>query len=374
MFSGSIKLFEIFGFEVKVNVSWTFIALLIAWSLAQGYFPALYKGFPTATYWWMGIAGVLGLFFSIVLHELAHSLVGRAFGIQIKGITLWLLGGVAELEDEPPSPRAESLMSIAGPLVSVLLAILFSLGAGIAKGFGASEAFGGVLHYLGLLNFVLAVFNLIPAFPLDGGRMLRAGLWAWSDDRRWATRLASRIGRAFGVVLMALGVFQLLFGIGLTGLWWIILGLFVRSAADSSYYQFEVTQLLKGQSIRRFMTPDPIAVPPDITVQSLIDDWVYRHFHEFFPVVDGAEVVGVVGMQQIKTVPKEAWSNTTLNQIMAAPSADNAVDIDREAKDVLELMKNTGNSRLMVMEKGALAGVVALKDLLKPISLKMELE
>ena len=374
MFAGNIRLFEIFGFEVKVNVSWTFIALLIAWSLAQGYFPAVYQGLPVATYWWMGIAGVFGLFLSIILHELAHSLVGRAYGIEIKGITLWLLGGVAELEDEPSSPRAELLMALAGPLVSVVLAGLFSIAAAGARGVGASEAFSGVLQYLGLLNFVLAIFNLLPAFPLDGGRVLRAGLWGWYGDRGWATRIASRTGRAFGIGLMALGVIQILFGGGLTGLWWIILGMFVRYAADSSYTQFEVSQLLKGESVRRFMTPHPITVPPDITVQRLIDDWVFGHFHEFFPVVDGEGAIGCVGMQHIKQVPKEAWGNTTLREIMAARSAENTVDINREAFEVLELMKKTGNSRLMVTEKGALAGVVALKDLLKPISLKRELE
>jgi Zn-dependent protease/CBS domain-containing protein len=374
MFSGNIKLFEVFGFAVRVNVSWAFIALLIAWSLAQGYFPAVYKGFPETTYWWMGVAGVLGLFLSIVLHELAHSLVGRAYGIQIKGITLWLLGGVAELGDEPPSARAEFLMSIAGPLVSVLLAIGFWLGAGVTERLGASEAAAGVFSYLGLLNIVLAVFNMIPAFPLDGGRVLRAGLWAWSDDRRWATRLASRIGQWFGVGLMALGVFQLLSQPGLTGLWWIIMGMFIRSAASNSYYQFEASQLLKGKSISRFMSPDPITVAPDITVQTLIDEWVHGHFHEFFPVVERAKVVGAVGMQQIKQVPRETWRTTTVRQIMAPPSAENSVGADREAKEVLELMHNTGNSRLMVMDNDALAGVVALKDLLKPISLKMELE
>src|SRR5690606_33464766 len=191
MFGRNMLLFEILGFKVQVNLTWVFVALLIALSLAVGFFPQVYEGLPPSVYWWMAVAAVIGLFFSIVLHELAHSVVARRFGMQMRGITLFFFGGMAEMEQEPPSPKAEFYMAVAGPIVSVVLAALFySLGAA-AAGLGASDALVGVLTYLGLLNVVLSIFNMVPAFPLDGGRALRAGLWWWKGNQRQATRWAA---------------------------------------------------------------------------------------------------------------------------------------------------------------------------------------
>ncbi len=171
MLGQSYTVLRVFGLDIKVNVGWAFIAILIAWSLAQGYFPGLYEGLPRQTYWWMGLAGAIGLFASIVVHELAHALVARLFGMKIRGITLWLLGGAAELADEPPSPKAEFFMAIVGPLTSAMLAIALLQTAKLLTSSDAPDSVTGVLSYLGLLNGILAIFNLVPAFPLDGGRV-----------------------------------------------------------------------------------------------------------------------------------------------------------------------------------------------------------
>lgn len=374
MFGKSLTLFQVFGIKVKVNIGWAVIALLIAWSLAQGFFPALYEGLPPQTYWWMGLAGVIGLFFSILLHELSHSVVARAYGMTISGITLFLFGGAAEMEDEPPSPEAEIVMAIAGPVMSGLLAGLFYLGAWAVQQTGGPQPALGVLRYLGVLNLVLIVFNLVPAFPLDGGRVLRGILWARRGDLRWATWRASRIGAAFGLVLMGFGALAAIAGAAVGGLWWILIGLFIRFAAQSSYYQLEARRYLEGEPVSRFMTEDPATAPPDITVRRLADEWIYKFHHEFFPVTDGGRVVGCVGTGKLKEIPSSEWDKTTVREIMSPCSDENSVDADEDAVKALAKMQKSGQSRLMVLRKGKLVGVITLKDLLKLISLRMDLE
>lgn len=194
MFGNNFTLFEFLGFRVRANVSWLFLAILVTWSLAAGFFPSAYPGLNKATYWALAVTGMIGLFFSLLFHEFSHSVVARARGLPMKGITLFLFGGVAEMEMEPPSAKTEFLMAIAGPISSVVLAVVFY---GIALGMeaqGLPNHMAGVPRYLGFINLLLAAFNMVPGFPLDGGRVLRAALWHWKGDLRWATRWASRLG------------------------------------------------------------------------------------------------------------------------------------------------------------------------------------
>src|SRR4030067_3422695 len=209
MFGKRVTLFKLLGFQVRIDLSWLILVVLLTWSLAHGYFPFQYKNLPNAIYWWMGAAGTVGLFVSIIFHELCHSLVARRFGLPMRGITLFIFGGVAEMDEEPPSAKAEFLMAVAGPISSVLLGGIFYAMYLFTYKTGWPILVFAVLNYLAILNWLLAGFNLLPAYPLDGGRVLRSALWEWKKNIRWATRIASQIGAGFGIALIVFGVLNI---------------------------------------------------------------------------------------------------------------------------------------------------------------------
>lgn len=377
MFGKSFELFEIFGFKIRVDVSWFVLALLITWSLAappNGWFPSLYKDLAPATYWSMGVAGAVGLFISIVLHELSHALMARRFGLPMRGITLFIFGGVAEMTDEPPSPKAEFFVAIAGPIASIAIAIACWLIAGVGAAGGWPLALTGVLSYLALINAVLVAFNLIPAFPLDGGRVLRSALWQWQGSLSSATRVTSQIGSVFGIVLIALGVLSVVTGNFVSGMWWFLIGLFLRNAAQMSYQQVLVRRVLEGEPVRRFMETDPVTVSRAASVRQLVEDYVYRYHFKMFPVVDNGRLLGCVTTRQIKSLPPSEWDRQSVSALMETCSADNTVGPESDALKALSIMNRTRSSRLMVVEGGRLVGIIALKDMLKFLSLKIELE
>jgi Zn-dependent protease len=374
MFGRSIPLFRLAGFQVGIDWSWPILAVLITWTLSVQVFPYYYPGLTAGTYWSMGVVAALGLFASIVLHELGHSLVARRYDVPIRGITLFIFGGVAEMEREPDRPWAEFAIAIAGPIASFLvgLACWLLLRAAVAVGAGLPVA--GVLAYLASINVVLAVFNLVPAFPLDGGRILRALLWAWKGSLRWATRVASTIGGGFGILLVAFGIYRAVTGDVTGGMWSALLGLFVYVAAQASYQQVLMREGLRGIPVRRLMTPSPVAVPPDISLAQLIDDYLYRYHHKMFPVVEDGRLVGCVSLSDIKTIPRERWASTTVSSVMQPCTPATAISPDADAMDVLSTMHRTQNSRLLVTEGDRLVGVLTLKDMLEFLSLKLELE
>lgn len=374
MRKGEIVLFDVGGFAVKIDWSWAILAILIAWSLAEGFFPALYSGLPPLTYWWMGMAGVIGLFLSILLHELSHSIVGRYYKVPIRGITLFIFGGVAELEEEPLSPKIEFRMAIVGPILSLCLAGLFYLAMLGGAAAGWPQPAIGVVQYLASLNLILALFNLAPGFPLDGGRVLRAFLWGrWGDLHR-ATRVAAKAGMWFGVLLMGTGVFSIFAGDLGTGIWWILIGLFLRNAAAGSYYELRTRELMRKRMVRHFMSSSPIAVRSDISLQQFADDFVLRYHHEFFPVVDDGRILGSAGLEQLRKVPRDAWATRTVGDILVPISDSNAIEAQVGALAALRAMQQQRVSRLMVLDGGILVGILALKDLLKDLSLEVTLE
>ena len=237
MFGGrGFKLFRLSGFEVRLHSSWIILAALVVWSLAGGFFPYKFPGYTAGDYWLMALGGAIGLLFSIVVHEFAHSVVARHYGIPMNGITLFIFGGVAEMGDEPPNAKSEFLMAIAGPLMSVLVAIC-SFGISAALATSGMRGIAAVFYYLAWINAVLALFNIVPAFPLDGGRVLRAAIWAKTHDIVPATRIAAWIGSGFGFLLMLLGGWSIFRGNLIGGIWWVLIGMFVRGASDMSYKQ-----------------------------------------------------------------------------------------------------------------------------------------
>lgn len=369
-----ITLFKLLGFEVKVELSWLVLAILITWSLARDILPSNNPGLPGATYWWMGIASAVALFASIIFHELCHSLVARRYGLPITGITLFIFGGVAEMEGEPPSARSEFLMALAGPLSSALLGLGFY---GLHLWTIDLEwpiSITGVLGYLGSINGSLAAFNLLPAFPLDGGRVLRSILWGWKRNLRWATRLASRIGSAFGIAQMALGAVYLLLGNFVGGLWMLLIGMFLRNASQASYRQLFVREAFQGELVQRFMKPDPVTVSPSISIQQLVDDYVYTHHFKMYPVVEGATLIGCVSTRAIAEIPRDEWAQRTVGTLVRECSIHNTISPTADAMEALSTMSRTRNSRLLVVDGDQLVGVITLKDLLQFLSLKLDLE
>jgi Zn-dependent protease/predicted transcriptional regulator len=374
MFGRRITLFSIFGFEVRVDVSWIFLAVLVTWTLASGVFPHYYPDLPGTTYWSMAVVGAAGMFFSIIFHELSHSLVARRVGLPIGGITLFLFGGVAEMTDEPPSPRAEFLMAVAGPVASAVLGAAFFAVHLVASASGWPPAVDGVFFYLGTINFVLAGFNLVPAFPLDGGRMLRAILWHFKRDLGKATRTAAKIGGGFGILLVFLGLLNVVQGNFIGGMWWFLIGLFVRNAAAMSYQQVLIRQGFEGVPVRRIMNARPVAVAPLLPIADLVQDYFYKFYFKTFPVVEGSRLVGCVSARDVKNVPRDRWAFVTVADVMSKCSAANTVRPDLNALDALKLMNQSGNSRLLVADGDRLLGIVSLKDMMNLLFLKLELE
>lgn len=372
MFGRGIKLFTLFGFEVKIDASWLIIALLVTFTLAQGVFPSLYKGLSAAAYWWMGIAGALGLFASIIFHEFFHSIMARKYGLPIKGITLFVFGGIAEMEDQPRSPKIEFLMALAGPLSSILLGFIFYGIAAVIKQ-GLPAAVSGVIGYLSYINFILAAFNLIPAFPMDGGRILRSALWKWKGNIRWATRIASTIGSGFGLFLIIVGILDLFRGNPVGGLWLFLIGMFIRSASQMSYQQVLLQKMLEGETVRRFLRENPVTVPSSTSINDFVQNYFYKYYHKMFPVDDQGKLVGCVAIDQVKNIPAEQRNMKQVGELVRKCTPENTVPSSLDALKALRLMEKTGNDKLMVAEDNRLEGIVTRNDILRFFAARMEL-
>jgi Zn-dependent protease/CBS domain-containing protein len=372
-FGRRLRLFKLLGFEVRLDWSWIIIAVLVTWSLADGLFPQLYRHLSKEVYWAMGLAGALGLFASIIFHEFCHSLVARKFGMTMKGITLFIFGGVAEMGDEPPTARVEFLMALAGPASSFFLSGVFYWLYQLGLNSDWPLPLTGVVRYLSWINALLAGFNLLPAFPLDGGRLLRSILWGAKQDLQWATRISASLGSGFGIFLIAWGIFQVLRG-EIYGIWSVLIGLFLRSAAQMSYQQLVVRRVLEGEPISRFMTRNPVTVPPALTVAELVEKFVLHYHFKMFPVLEDGRIVGCVTTRDIKGIPREKWGAVRVGDIAERCPPEIFIAPETDAVKALALMNQTGLSRLLVAEGGRLLGILTLKDLLAFFSLKVELE
>jgi CBS domain-containing protein len=294
--------------------------------------------------------------------------------MNMRGITLFVFGGVAQMDDEPPSPGTEFWMAIAGPIASVLIA---------AAAFGLWQLsvrvewptpVGAVFWYLGFINTVLVVFNMLPAFPLDGGRILRSLLWQTMGSLRKATRISSMIGSAFGLLLIGLGVLQFIAGNFIGGMWWFLLGMFLYSAASMSYEQVLIRRALESEPIRRFVQPDVRTVPPSTSVQQFVDDYVYRYHFRLFPVVQDGQLMGCVKTGRVKELPRDQWPDREVSEIVEPCSDQNTIEPKADALKALAKMRRQGNSRLMVVDNGHLEGIISLRDMMHLISVKIDLE
>jgi len=381
MFGTRWRLFRLLGIPISVDASWLIILALLTLSLASAFPALLHSYFPAATheltpfeYGVMGLVTALAFFGCILLHELGHAIVARARGMPIRGITLFLFGGVAELGDEPPSARTEFLMAIAGPIVSVILAIGFWILAVVGYNGGWPHPLVIVLGYLGMINGLVLAFNLIPAFPLDGGRVLRSILWSVTGNRRRATYWASLSGQTFAWLLIAWGLMQFFAGNWLGGIWIGMIGLFLNTAAQSGYQQVLVKQALQGELVRRFMNSDPIVVPASLNLLDWVEDFVYRHDRKTFPVVTNGHLEGYIETRMLARIPRAEWDRHTVGEVMERDLTALTIAPDADAVDALGKMQRSGVSCLLVTQGDQLVGIIGLSDLLRFLNLRLELD
>jgi Zn-dependent protease len=363
MFSHAVKLFTLNGFDIKLDPSWALIAALITWSLSQQYFPSVFPGATAPTYAAMAVVAMLCFFASLLLHELAHSVVARRLGVPVKGITLFLFGGVAELEAEPQTAGVEFRVALAGPAMSLALAFGFSV---LAQGFaliGDMPAVSQVLSYLAMINLILALFNLVPAFPLDGGRVLRAYLWHKHGDVLRATETAARSGTIFAYLLMALGILALFQGALITGLWQLMIGGFVLMAARASYQHQLARIVFDDKKVSAVMHNAPVTVGPDMTLSEFVNRIMLRHGVSFVPVVEGDVLLGHMDRTVLSGIDRENWASTQVGDVFAGLDQNDTISPDMPVQDLMALISKTGQRKFLVARGKHLLGVVSLADL-----------
>lgn len=360
----NLRLGRLFGVRIGINWSVLIIFALIVAGLAAGRFPLVAPDRSATAHLLAGLVAALLFFGSLLAHELSHALVAQRNGIDVEGITLWMLGGVAKLEGEAATPGAELRIAGVGPLVSLVLGLLFGLLWWVSGGLLGDGLTREVLQWLAIINVVLAVFNLAPAAPLDGGRILRALLWWRRGDRTSAAVTASRAGRLFGFLLVALGVAELLLVPGFGGLWLVLIGFFIANAAAAEGSYAQVQAGLSGLRVADVMTPSPLVLPQHLNVEQAVDVYLLPNRFSSFPVVtpDG-QPVGLVTLQRIKQVPREQWPVTSIQRV-ATPLEEVPIATPFEPLlEVLRRVRQGGESRVLVVHDGQVVGIVSPTDI-----------
>lgn len=365
----SFRLVRIGGIEIGIHYSWIFIFALITWSLAQNLFPHQYPGWNPTTYWVTGIVAALLLFVSILLHELAHSFVARSQGLPVHSITLFILGGVSNLGEEPKKPRAEFAMAIVGPLTSLALAGIFW---GLHLATNQDTPVAATLSYLAFINVLLAVFNLLPAFPLDGGRVLRSIIWGSTGDLVRATNIAATVGRFFGWALIAFGVFQLFTGNLLGGLWIAFIGWFLSNAAGASRREITLREHLSGTQVKEVMSPNQEAISPKTPVEEVV--WnIFRKYHgRAISVCQDDRAVGIVTITDIKELPQDKWARTPVEEIMTREPLYSVAPED-DINSAMRLLAQHDVNQVLVLRQGQCVGLLSRADIIQHLQFSQEL-
>jgi Zn-dependent protease/predicted transcriptional regulator len=354
---GSLRIGKIAGIDIYIHVSWIIILVLLTVSLATGWFPQLYPGWSTATYWVAGFISALLLFVSVLLHELAHSLVARRRGLPVKNITLFIFGGVSNIEQEPKSPGIEFQMAVVGPLTSLLIGIVcFLLQLPLR---GTNSPLEGILFYLAVTNLLLGVFNLIPGFPLDGGRVLRSIVWKITGSMRQATRAASITGQVIAYLFILLGVWLFFTGNILNGIWLGFIGWFLLSAAQSANSQVMLASVFRGVTVGEVMNPKPTTVPPNISLQQLVDAYFLPGGLRYALVMQADQLVGLITLSDIRHIPREQWGQVLVSYAMIPVERLHVVSPQQSLSEVLPLMAGRDVNQLPVVQNGALLGIVS---------------
>jgi len=360
----SFRLGRIAGIEFGVNWSWFVVFVLIVWTLASGIFPSTNPDLSKGTHIAMAIVAAFLFFLSILLHEFGHALQARREGIEIDGITLWLFGGVARFKDAWKTAGAEFRVAIAGPIVSLVLGVVFVLIALIP---GLPEAVDAVAAWLGYINLTLLVFNLIPAQPLDGGRVLHSALWRYKGDFVWATRVAANIGRGFGYLLIAAGIAMFIFQGSFSGAWLAFLGWFLLNAATAEARYVLTQQALNGVRVRDVMTREPVVVGPDVTLSEFMDNIMFSKRHTTYPVVADGRPVGLLPFRCVANVPRNEWDTRRVRDCQLGLDEVPVLREDEEAVDALAELSTSRGGHGLVVSNSHLAGIVSTSDLARAL-------
>jgi Zn-dependent protease/CBS domain-containing protein len=361
----NLSLGRIFGIHVGLNWSLLVVAALIAWSLATSLLPSASPGQSSGAYWTAGVVSALVFLASLLAHELAHSVVAMRRGVKVEGITLWLFGGVSRFSSETASPGSQALITFVGPLTSLVLGVLFYLAA-VAAGDGAHPGlFSATLAWLGYINISLGVFNLVPAFPLDGGRLLQSLIWLRTGDRLRATRIAARIGMLFAYLLIAYGLATFIFaGSLIGGVWLVFLGWFLLSAARSEETGGLIRQALSGMTVAQVMTPNPVQAPDDISVEDALHGYVLASRHSTFPTHDAAgRLSGLLTLTALKNVAPAARPTTLIREIICPLDKVSTAGSADPITNLLGVSDGCSEGRTLVVDGGRLVGVVSPSDI-----------
>jgi Zn-dependent protease/predicted transcriptional regulator len=370
-----IKLGRIFGIQIGLHYSWLIIALLVALSLAAQ-FHAVNPQWGEVTIWATANVTAALFFVSIILHELSHAAVAKSRGLPVRSITLFALGGVAQIEKDATDPKTEFWMAIVGPLASVIIGAV-CLGLASVLGWRASTAAAtplvAMLMWLGVINIALGVFNMIPGYPLDGGRVLRAIVWWVTGDADRATRIASLSGQFVAFVFIVWGVFRFFNGAGFGGLWMAFIGWFLLDAARASYAHLKITETLRGIRVGDVMTQDCPRVDGLDNLQTLVDEHLLRTGQRCFVVEEKGQVAGIITPHEVKAVPRTRWPYTTVDEVMRPLDRLHTVGPDTSVTEALETMGREDVNQLPVIKDGRIAGIISRSHILRTLQTRAEL-
>ncbi|MGC5020875.1 site-2 protease family protein [Micromonospora sp. DT47] len=363
----SFRLGRVAGVPVGVNWSVLVIFLLIAWALSANQFPRSYPGRPTWAYVLAGLAAAVVFFLGLLAHEVSHAVIAKRNGLQVKGITLWLLGGVAELHGEARDPGAELRIAGVGPLVSLLLGFFFGGIAVVLALAGQEGLLLGSLAWLAGINVLLAVFNILPAAPLDGGRLLRAAVWKATGDRTKASVVAARAGWILGALLIGLGLWQFLAGFGVGGLWLALIGWFLIGAAGVEGRQARMGSALAGVRVADVMTPQPQTASAEMTVADFVDHYLFAYRHSALPLTEEGRPVGLVTLDRVRGIPAERRATTTLGEVACRADELVLAGPEDQLNDLLPRLSECADGRALVVTDQRLVGIVSPSDISRAV-------
>ena len=368
---GSFRIFRIAGIDINIHISWLIILVFLTFSLATGWFPITYPGSSTATYYLLGFIASILLFVSVLLHELAHSFVARSRGLQVKSIVLFIFGGVSNIEQEPQTPGIEFSMAFVGPLVSLLIGVVcYGLWLLVR---GTHSLIVPILSYLALMNIILGIFNLIPGFPLDGGRVLRSIIWKATGNFQTATNITTFVGQAFAYLIILWGILLFFAGNAFNGLIIIFTGWFLLTSAQSARSQSVLETAFRGVTVNQIMNTNVMTVPANISLQKLVDEYFLPRGLRSAFVMQGDQLAGLITLSDIRHVPRDQWPQTPVGYAMIPLERLHTITPQQNVKDVLPLMTGQDVNQLAVVQDGRLVGVLTREGILRSLEIRRNL-